>query len=179
MTDTVDDEIRLSHVGKQLPSTAWVGSGNPDGRPSSGGVGKPISTLRRSLTQMRRLEPKAIELLEASMLDEDEFKECVALGIRSSATKTPFTITKQPNKTQLDSAKFVVKQIEALTKGATQDEISMMNLRKAVFEDGDITTLSDGGGSDSYQAPKPMFSLTMSKEQEISYERTLAAALGE
>ena len=128
---------------------------------------------------MRRLEPKAIELLEASMLDEDEFKEWVALGIRSSATKTPFTITKQPNKTQLDSAKFVVKQIEALTKGATQDEISMMNLRKAVFEDGDITTLSDGGGSDSYQAPKPMFSLTMSKEQEISYERTLAAALGE
>lgn len=140
-------------------------SGNPNGRPKSGGKGKPISVIRRSLTKMRRLEDRSLEILELSMLSEQEREE-VTLGLRVSSISGEKFFTDSIDKAQLDSAKFVVKSLESMTKSATSDEIAEMNLRKLVFEDSDeieaevVETL-------------PSFSMTLSPKAEAKYNKLL------
>lgn len=154
-----------------MPSTAWKAgeSGNPDGRPTSGGLGKPISPLRRNLTSLRRLEPRALEILEASLLTPEELEKAYEEGTPCAATRTEWSFSKKPTKEQLDSAKFVVRTIESATKGATSDELNLMRLRREVFEDSDFIDNEPVEEEES----KPRFRLNMSEEQVARYEEIL------
>lgn len=180
-TESTKDSFRDPTNGYFLKGAA---SPNPNGRPVQGGLGsgKPISGLRRSLTSLRRLEPKALELLEISMMEKEEFEECLKLGIKSEVTKNDFTSTKPPTKNQLDSAKFVIKQIESLTKGSVSDEIAIMNLRKLVNDEDDVVVSEQQQqylDTDKEPTKRPMFSLTMSEDQITKYEKVLAEARGD
>ena len=139
-------------------------SGNYKGRPESGGVGKPISPLRRNLTKLRKLEDRALEILELSMLSKEELKQIGGGGYKCNATGKDYSISSVV-KAQVDSAKFVVKSIESLTKAATADEIAEMNLRKMVFgqDEGviDVTPEEDN---------TPAFRLTVSDNDLKKYE---------
>lgn len=116
------------------------------------------------------------------MMEKEEFEECLKLGIKSEVTKNDFTSSKPPTKNQLDSAKFVIKQIESLTKGSVSDEIAIMNLRKLVNDEDDVVVSEQQQqylDADNEPTKRPMFSLTMSEDQITKYEKVLAEARGD
>lgn len=71
-------------------------SGNPKGRPK--GTGGPVSRLRSTLNKLKGLEPDAIDLISKVIDGEDV------------------------DKSQLDTAKWVVSMIGTLTRGAIAEE---------------------------------------------------------
>lgn len=80
-------------------------SGNPNGRPRRG-AGKPISSLRSTLNKLKALEPKAIDVIEASLNDEDI------------------------EKPQVDTAKWIISSIASLTRTAITEESFRSDLRE-------------------------------------------------
>lgn len=144
-------------------------SGNPAGRPKESGKGrsKPISIIRRNLTKIRRLEDNALEILELSMMSEQQLEEIAKLGGVSSSTGRPITLQGGITKAQVDSAKFVIKSIESMAKSATSDEIAELNLRKALEEDVVAVIEHDK------EEEKPLFSLKLSKEKEEEYYKLI------
>lgn len=90
-------------------------SGNPDGRPA-GKPSKPISSLRRTLTKLRGMEKRALENIEAvvngkKVVTEDGSGEDIS-------------------KLQLETSKWVISQISALSRSATQEEALKLQVRR-------------------------------------------------
>lgn len=144
-------------------------SGNPAGRPKENGRGrsKPISIIRRNLTKIRRLEDNALEILELSMMSEEQLEEIATLGGVSASTGRPLTLQGGIKKAQVDSAKFIIKSIESMAKSATSDEIAELNLRKALEED--VVSVIEHDKEEE----KPLFSLKLSKEKEDEYYKLI------
>lgn len=73
-------------------------SGNSKGRPR--GTGRPVSRLRGTLNKLKGIEPEAIEIIES-----------VVKGEMANLTKD-----------QIDMAKWIIGQINSLTRGAIAEE---------------------------------------------------------
>ena len=144
-------------------------SGNPAGRPKEGGRGrsKPISIIRRNLTKIRRLEDNALEILELSMMSKQQLEEISTLGGVSASTGRPMALQGGITKSQVDSAKFIIKSIESMAKSATSDEIAELNLRKSLEED--VVSVIEHDKDEE----KPLFSLKLSKEKEDEYYKLI------
>ena len=145
-------------------------SPNPAGRPKENGRGrsKPISSIRRNLTKIRKLEDNALEILELSMMSEQQLEEIATLGGVSASTGRPITLQGSITKAQVDSAKFIIKSIESMAKSATADELAELNLRKALEEN--IVSVIE---NDEEEDEKPLFSLTLSKDKEQEYYKLI------
>ena len=99
----------MSEVKKELPKTAWkkgAPSPNPAGRPK--GTATPISRLRSTLNKLKGLEPEAIQIIEKV--------------IKSDLANV--------SKDQIDMAKWVIGQINTLTRGAIAEESFKMDVRE-------------------------------------------------
>ena len=103
------------------------------------------------------------------MLTPEEIEQMQTGGYKCNATGKPYSTNKAPTKNQMDSAKFVIKSIESLTKAATSDEIAEMNLRKMVFEDTPI----ESEVVEEEEDVIPAFSLTLSDSDLEKYEGLL------
>lgn len=81
-------------------------SGNVDGRPpTKAGRGKPISGLRRTLTRLKRLEPKSLENIEKSINDEPIDKETLA------------------------TSKWLINSLGTIHKAAVSEEKDLLHIR--------------------------------------------------
>jgi hypothetical protein len=85
---------------KETKGTAWKPgqSGNMNGRPK--GTGRPVSRLRGTLNKLKGIEPEAIAIIEG-----------VVKGDLANFTKD-----------QIDMAKWIIAQINSLTRGAIAEE---------------------------------------------------------
>lgn len=99
-------------------------SGNPNGRPAGKGS-KPISPLRRTLNQLRKLEPRALENIKAvingTKIGQGEDGEIIDTEDGAGSV----------DKMMLETSKWVISQISALSRSATQEE----SLRHAIRKD--------------------------------------------
>lgn len=91
---------------KELPKTAWKAgqTGNPKGRPK--GTSRPISRLRSTLNKLKELEPDAVDI--------------IARAIEGDGTL---------DKSQLDTAKWVIQNINTLTRGAIAEESYKLDVK--------------------------------------------------
>lgn len=99
----------MSEEKKELPKTAWKKgqpSPNPAGRRK--GTATPISRLRSTLNKLKSIEPEAIEIIEKV--------------IKSDVANV--------SKDQIDMAKWVIAQINSLTRGAIAEESFKMDVRE-------------------------------------------------
>lgn len=94
-----------------LPSTAWEKgkSANPTGRPK--GTGRPVSSLRKTLTKLKTLENKSLENIEKSVNGEEVDKEV------------------------LSSSKWVVQQVVSVQKACVSEELAVHGIRSDLAGD--------------------------------------------
>lgn len=90
-------------------------SGNPNGRPA-GKSAKPISSLRKTLTRLRKMEQRALDNIEAvisgkKVITEDGGADSV-------------------DKQMLDTSKWVIATLSALSRSATQEEALKLQVRR-------------------------------------------------
>lgn len=88
-------------------------SGNPSGRPV--GTSKPISNLRKTINELRKLEPKAIENISA-----------VVNGVMSTREDGE---AMEVDKLQLETSKWVIATISSMSRAATADEALKHDIR--------------------------------------------------
>lgn len=81
------------------------GSANPHGRPK-GRMSKPISRLRSTLNKLKQLEPDAVDVIEKSLLNDDDVQ-----------------------KPQVDTAKWIITSIASLTRTAIAEESYKVDLK--------------------------------------------------
>lgn len=96
-------------MSKLLPNNTFKTgeSGNPDGRPTtSTGRSKPISGLRRNLTQLKRLMPESLKNIEKSVNGEEVERESLA------------------------SSKWVVTTVTAMHRAAISEEKDLLAIRE-------------------------------------------------
>jgi hypothetical protein len=93
-------------------------SGNLNGRPK-GKVAKPISRLRSTLNKLKQLEPDAIEVIEKSLL-----------GKSGVETKDDGETTEHVEKSQVDTAKWIITSIASLTRTAIAEETYRSDLQE-------------------------------------------------
>ena len=102
---------------KKLPPTAWPEGhcpnkfgrgGNPD-KPKT--RGKPVSSLRKTLSKLKSLETRSLENVEKSVNGEEVDKECLA------------------------SSKWVCQQIVAVQKACVAEELAVHGIRSDNAED--------------------------------------------
>lgn len=96
-------------------SSTWKkgSSGNPNGRPV--GTAKPISNLRKTINELRKLEPKAIENISA-----------VVNGVTSTREDGE---EMEVDKLQLETSKWVIATISSMSRAATADEALKHDIR--------------------------------------------------
>ena len=107
---------------------------NPKGRPK--GTAKPISRLRSTLNKLKGLEPEAVEIIEK---------------IISGA---------EVDKSQADTAKWVISMINTLTKGAIAEESYKLDAR----ERQSVSKEEQGTGTEG--KPSKRFSIQMISDEE-------------
>lgn len=107
----------MSSEDKKLPSTAWkpgeTGNrfgrgGNPD-KPKT--RGKPVSSLRKTLSKLKALETKSLENIEKSVNGEEVDKECLA------------------------SSKWVINSVVSVQKACVAEELAVHGIRSDNAED--------------------------------------------
>lgn len=102
---------------KKLPPTAWPDGycpnkfgrgGNPD-KPKT--RGKPVSSLRKTLSKLKALETKSLENIEKSVNGEEVDKECLA------------------------SSKWVITTAVSVQKACVAEELAVHGIRSDNAED--------------------------------------------
>ena len=91
---------------KKGPPTMWekgAPSPNPAGRPRKSG--KPVSSLRKTLSKLKSLETRSLENVEKSVNGEEVDKECLA------------------------SSKWVCQQIVSVQKACVAEELAVHGIR--------------------------------------------------
>lgn len=88
-------------------------SANPNGRPK--GTSKPISGLRKTLNILKQSEDSALDYIH----------QIVSGKANGNDKDSSFSV----DKTRLASSEWVVKMLVELTKAATAEEISRLELR--------------------------------------------------
>lgn len=115
-------------------------SGNPEGRPKTGGAGtgKPISRLRSTLNKLKELEPDAIAAIQKALNGDTTI-----------------------DKAQVDTAKWIVTSIASLTRTAIAEETYKIDLRKE-------QNIGEEGGDKpaSNVTPISRFSTTLVQEED-------------
>lgn len=103
----------------KLPSTAWEKgkSANPNGRPK--GTGRPVSSLRKTLTKLKTLENKSLENIEKSVNGEEVDKEV------------------------LSSSKWVVQQVVSVQKACVSEELAVHGIRSDLAGDNESEEKED------------------------------------
>lgn len=121
-------------------------TGNPSGRPRTGGrgTGRPISRLRSTLNKLKELEPDAIEVIGKSLNpDVDEDGRDIPVP-----------------KDKLDTAKWIVSSLNTLTRGAIAEESYRLDVRdRKESEESDRATGTEG------KAKKPRLSLRIVEDE--------------
>lgn len=91
---------------KKGPPTMWekgAASPNPAGRPRKSG--KPVSSLRKTLSKLKALETKSLENIEKSVNGEEVDKECLA------------------------SSKWVINSVVSVQKACVAEELAVHGIR--------------------------------------------------
>lgn len=90
-------------------------SGNPNGRPA-GKAAKPISSLRRTLNQLKKLEKQALDNIEAV--------------VNGKKVRDEDGVLTEVEKQRLDTSKWVITTISALSRSATQEEALKLQVKR-------------------------------------------------
>jgi hypothetical protein len=95
--------------------TSWKGgvSANPNGRPKGVKNAKPRSKMRSTLTKLYTLEKDAVDIIRDS------------LKVKKDAEGNKV----ETDKTQLDTAKFVIKAIESFNNTCLREEMAIVGIR--------------------------------------------------
>lgn len=113
-------------VGEGLLETKESGvwqageSANPAGRPKGSKNSRPRSKMRTTLTKLYTLQADAITIIQESL-------KPVQRGVAPVVDKT-----------QLDTAKFVIKAIESLNNTCLREEMAILGVKQKDPIDGDI-----------------------------------------
>jgi len=97
---------------KKGPPTMWekgAPSPNPNGRPRKSG--KPVSSLRKTLSKLKALETKSLENIEKSVNGQEVDKECLA------------------------SSKWVITTAVSVQKACVAEELAVHGIRSDNAED--------------------------------------------
>lgn len=97
---------------KKGPPTMWekgAASPNPAGRPRK--TGKPVSSLRKTLSKLKALETKSLENIEKSVNGQEVDKECLA------------------------SSKWVINSVVSVQKACVAEELAVHGIRSDNAED--------------------------------------------
>ena len=109
-------------------------SANPAGRPKGSKNSRPRSKMRTTLTKLYTLQADAIEI------------------IKESLKKKPVV-----DKTQLDTAKFVIKAIESLNNTCLREEMAILGVKHKDANDGN--TLAENQLEESKSERMKSFSM--------------------
>lgn len=95
-------------------------SGNPAGRPKGSKNVKPTSKMRATLNRICALEEDALSIIGESLKKQEQGKPA------------------KVNKTQLDTAKFVIKVIESLNNTCLREEMAILGVKAKDLEGGNV-----------------------------------------
>lgn len=118
-----NEDVGESPIRKTTRSeTTWKPgeSANPEGRVKGSKNAKPRSKMRSTLAKLYSLEKEACEIIRLSL--QPPIKEKDENG-KDIGTKP------QVDKTQLDTAKFVVKAIESFNNTCLKEELAILGIK--------------------------------------------------
>lgn len=121
-------------------------SANPAGRPKGSKNTKPRSKMRSTLTKLYTLQADAVDII----------RESLKAPVKGSQ--------KVVDKTQLDTAKFVIKAIESLNNTCLREEMAIMGVR---VKDSDAAEVLAAGQRDEDPKAEELgtFSMEMVENQ--------------
>lgn len=115
-------------------------SANPSGRPRGSKNARPRSKMRTTLTKLYTLQADAIDIIKESL-------------------KTPQKgVAPVVDKTQLDTAKFVIKAIESLNNTCLREEMAILGVKQKDVGDADLL---EKGQLESDGKPEKLKSFSM------------------
>lgn len=109
--------MEVEDVGESpIQSTKWAAgeSANPEGRPKGVRNVKPRSKMRNTLSRLYSLQNDAIDIIKESLKPPARDKDGNKIEV---------------DRTQLDTAKFVVKAIESYNNNCLKEELAILGIK--------------------------------------------------